>query len=231
MSARSPMNTSTAAPVETALMRASVASALRGLRATMPTRAPRRASSIAAASPMPFVAPVTIITGGSLMTLPSAPPRCRTPSTAASAERRDEAELVERDCGPCAARLAVRRATAIRARTPRRDVLRDAVGRARGCGGGRIITAAISPRMNGRLDRDRAGAARGLSVGHVRAQVVAGEREVPRLLGDVDAHDALEQRVQLAARPQRRALHVVDRVLAAEHEHEEQRGEAARRCR
>ena len=49
---------------------------------------------------------------------------------------------------------------------------------------------------------------------------------MPGLLGDVDAHDALEQRVAAAA-PQGDALHVVDRVLPAEHEHEEQLGKAA----
>src|SRR5437763_17181285 len=61
------MNTSTGAPGVVAWIRATVASALRGLRATTPTRAPLRASSMAAASPIPFVAPVTMITNCSLI--------------------------------------------------------------------------------------------------------------------------------------------------------------------
>ena len=52
------------------------------------------------------------------------------------------------------------------------------------------------------------------------------KREVARLLGDVDAHDALESGCMLPAAAERLALHVVDRILAAEHEHEEQLGEA-----
>src|SRR5258708_38044803 len=49
---------------------------------------------------------------------------------------------------------------------------------------------------------------------------------MPRLLGDVDPHDALEQRVN-AATAQGNALHMVDRVLAAEHEDEEELREDA----
>ncbi len=56
-------------------------------------------------------------------------------------------------------------------------------------------------------------------------QVVAGERQVPGFLGDVDAHDALEERVNRPPRAQLAALHVVDRVFAAQHEQEEQRRE------
>src|SRR5579885_2461825 len=44
----------------------------------------------------------------------------------------------------------------------------------------------------------------------------------------MDLHDAAEQRVELAPALERRALGVVDRVLAAEHEDEEQLGEGAR---
>src|SRR5947209_8909613 len=62
MSARSPMKTSTFASGATLWMRSTVASALVGLRATMPTRLPRRATSRAAASPIPFVAPVMTMT-------------------------------------------------------------------------------------------------------------------------------------------------------------------------
>ena len=69
--------------------------------------------------------------------------------------------------------------------------------------GGRIITAAITDRITGACDRDRAPLT-GAQPGHVGAQVLAREREVARLLGDVDAHDALEQRVQLA--PDRSAV-------------------------
>src|SRR5205807_631865 len=65
-------------------------------------------------------------------------------------------------------------------------------------------------------------------LGHIDAQVLTGEGQVTRFLGHVDAHDALEQRVELAARMQRGALHVVDGVLTAEHEHEEQCRERAR---
>src|SRR4051812_15266199 len=68
MSDRSPRKTSTDAPGAAARIRSTVTSAFRGLRATIPTWAPRRASSTAAASPMPLVAPVTIITCCSVMT-------------------------------------------------------------------------------------------------------------------------------------------------------------------
>ena len=47
------------------------------------------------------------------------------------------------------------------------------------------------------------------------------------LLGDVDAHDAFEQRMQFALGTERGALHVIDRVFAPEHEHEEQGREPA----
>ena len=63
---------------------------------------------------------------------------------------------------------------------------------------------------------------------HVLLQVVARETEVARLLGDVDLHDPLEQRMDRLAAAQRRALHVIDRVLAAEHEEKKQLGKAAR---
>ena len=70
--------------------------------------------------------------------------------------------------------------------------------------------------------------ARRTELRHLLPQVVAGEGEVARLLGDVDLHDALQQRVERRAAAERGALHVVDRVLAAEHEDEEQLREAAR---
>src|SRR5262249_32964902 len=53
-------------------------------------------------------------------------------------------------------------------------------------------------------------------------EVVAREAQVSRLLGDVDLHDAAEERVQLPATPQRHALHVVDGVFPAQDEDEEQ---------
>ena len=56
----------------------------------------------------------------------------------------------------------------------------------------------------------------------VLAQVVAGEAEVARLLGHVNLHDSAEERMDLPPAPQQRALHVIDRVLAAQHEDEEQ---------
>src|SRR4051794_9006348 len=63
------MKTSTVASGVTALILAAVLSALAGFRPTMPTRWPSRASSMAAASPMPLVAPVTTMTLDSLITL------------------------------------------------------------------------------------------------------------------------------------------------------------------
>ena len=62
----------------------------------------------------------------------------------------------------------------------------------------------------------------------MRAQVVTRERQMARLLGDVNAHDALEQRMERALARELGALHVVDRVLAAEDEDEEEGREAAR---
>jgi len=62
--------------------------------------------------------------------------------------------------------------------------------------------------------------------GQVAPQVVPGERQVTGLLGDVDAHDALQQRVGHAGAPLV-SLHVVDGVLATHHEQEEQGGEPA----
>src|SRR5262249_46894381 len=61
----------------------------------------------------------------------------------------------------------------------------------------------------------------------VLLQVVPREAQVTRLLGDVDLHDAPEQGVELLALAQRHALHVIDRILAAEHEHEEELRERA----
>src|SRR6185295_12850133 len=57
-------------------------------------------------------------------------------------------------------------------------------------------------------------------------EVVAGEGKMPRFLGDVVAHDHLEQWVELAPGPQRLALQVIDRILATQHEDEEQLGES-----
>jgi hypothetical protein len=45
---------------------------------------------------------------------------------------------------------------------------------------------------------------------------------VAGFFGDVDAHDPLEERVDPAVAAEEGALDVVDRVLAAEYEHEEQ---------
>jgi hypothetical protein len=61
----------------------------------------------------------------------------------------------------------------------------------------------------------------------VVAQVLAGEGEVACLLRDVDPHDALDERVELAAAAQDRPLDVIDRVLTAEHEDEEHGREPA----
>ena len=70
----------------------------------------------------------------------------------------------------------------------------------------------------------------GPSRGDVLPQVVAREAEVARLLGHVDLHDALAGAGGSRARSRSAVpLHVVDRVLAAEHEDEEQLGEAPRR--
>ena len=58
------------------------------------------------------------------------------------------------------------------------------------------------------------------------AQILAREADVPSFLGDVDLHHAPQQRVdRLAAMAQTVTLGVVDRLLAAEHEQEEQLGE------
>jgi hypothetical protein len=57
------------------------------------------------------------------------------------------------------------------------------------------------------------------------AQVLAREADVPRLLRHVDAHHAPDERMDLAAGTQRVALGVVDRLLAAEDEEEEELGE------
>ena len=48
----------------------------------------------------------------------------------------------------------------------------------------------------------------------------ARETQVPGLLGHVDLHDPLEQRVERLLVLQRHVLHVIDRVLTAEHEEE-----------
>ena len=64
--------------------------------------------------------------------------------------------------------------------------------------GGRIITPAIVARMIGRLDGDGGRADRARACGTLCAEVLPGEREVARLLGDVDPHDPLEQRVDVA---------------------------------
>ena len=58
------------------------------------------------------------------------------------------------------------------------------------------------------------------------AQIVAREAEVARLLGDVDLRHALDERMHALALGERHALGVVDRIFAAEHEDEEQLGEA-----
>src|SRR4051794_25019832 len=71
------------------------------------------------------------------------------------------------------------------------------------------------------------GPAEGVHLRHPAAEVGPGEREAAGLLGDVDAHDALDEgghSLFAAAGP---ALDVVDRVLATEDEDEEQRGEEA----
>ena len=61
---------------------------------------------------------------------------------------------------------------------------------------------------------------------HRALQVLAGEGEVAGLLGGVDPHDPLHQRVQRRVGVcQHLALEVVDRVLPAQHEQEEQRRE------
>jgi hypothetical protein len=54
------------------------------------------------------------------------------------------------------------------------------------------------------------------------AKVLAREADVARLFRHVDAHHALHERVHVVARAERLALRVVDRLLAAEHEEEEQ---------
>ena len=65
-------------------------------------------------------------------------------------------------------------------------------------------------------------------MGDVPLEVVAGEAEMPRLLGHVDLHDAQEKRVKITTAAERGALDVVDRVLAAQDEEEEQLGEDPR---
>ena len=47
------------------------------------------------------------------------------------------------------------------------------------------------------------------------------EADVAGLLGHVDLHDPLQQRVHVVARAQDRLLHVVDRLLAGQHAVEE----------
>src|SRR5215510_3978978 len=58
------------------------------------------------------------------------------------------------------------------------------------------------------------------------AEILAGEADVTRLLGHVDAHHASHQRVDVATRPEGVALGIVDGLLAAEDEEEEELGKA-----
>ncbi len=51
-----------------------------------------------------------------------------------------------------------------------------------------------------------------------------GEPDVARLLGDVDLHDPLQERVHVVPGAQHRLLHVVDRLLAGQHPHEKPNG-------
>src|SRR5687768_2552641 len=61
----------------------------------------------------------------------------------------------------------------------------------------------------------------------VVAQILAPEADVPRLFGHVDAHHAGEERMRVASGAEYLALRVVDRLLAAEDEEEEQLGKRA----
>src|SRR3954454_17806417 len=120
MSARSPMNTSTGASGVAARIRATVASVLTALRATRPRCAPDAASWMAAASPMPLVAPVTIITGAAFTT--NALARARS-------ERKCGADNVTRDGnGKLRSHRAIVRATRALVRTHLRRAGMAAVG-------------------------------------------------------------------------------------------------------
>ena len=94
--------------------------------------------------------------------------------------------------------------------------------------GGTTI-AEHSTRMMSGTYSDSQNRLRGRHGRHPLAQVLVGERDVAGLLGHVDRHHPLHDRVQPLALAQHVLLGVVDGLLAREHPEEERRSAAGRR--